>query len=460
MKHGVLERKAHGGILMNGQHAGMGGSERAAYARLEGRWLALARVGWLVVAVLTLAIFGACLPGYLVLLQIPCTPTVCEYQQLTGEQIATLTAQGLTPGVYAILTLALIAMALCLGMSALIMWRRSDDRLAFLIALQLITLGPINIITSVPTGSPVLLPAELLTFLSQSLQMLSFLLFPGGQFVPRWMRWVFLGFQVVFILAIFFPSATLIPNTSASKPAWLVALAELVMCACVQVYRYRRVSSPMQRQQTKWVVFKIAMPITVLLIINALVLFFPASVENSSLYLLVFNESGFLMPILLPLSLAFAILRYRLWEIDTLINRTLVYGMLTVILTGVYVGLVIGLESLVHLITGQAGQSSVVIVASTLAIAALFQPLRHRIQAIIDRRFYRRKYDAAKTLEAFGATLRDEVDLNQLREHLLNVVQETMQPAHISLWLRPPEPSGKQKTWLLARLDEEEKAER
>ena len=186
---------------------------------------------------------------------------------------------------------------------------------------------------------------------------------------------------------------------------------------------------------------------------------FVGYLPNSSLYLLVFNESGFLMPILLPLSLGFAMLRYRLWEIDTLINRALVYGLFTLILTAIYVGLVIGFKSLVRLFTGQAGQSSVVIVASTLAIAALFQPLRHRIQAIIDRRFYRRKYDAAKTLEAFNTKLRNEVDLNQLHEHLLNVVQEMMQPAHISLWLRPPEPSGKQKTWLLARLDEEEKAE-
>ena len=143
------------------------------------------------------------------------------------------------------------------------------------------------------------------------------------------------------------------------------------------------------------------------------------------------------MPI--PLALAVAILRYRVFDIDRLINQAMVYGMLTAIFALVYFGLVIGLQLLVRLFTGQFSQSPVVIVASTLAIAALFQPLRRRLQHVIDRRFYRRKYDAAKTLETFSATLRNEVDLNQLREHLITVVQETMQPAHVSLWLRSPE---------------------
>jgi len=146
---------------------------------------------------------------------------------------------------------------------------------------------------------------------------------------------------------------------------------------------------------------------------------------------------------LIPISFAVAILRYRLYDIDILINRTLVYVTLTALLALIYVGLIIALQSLLRSSINQ--NSDVAIVVSTLVIAALFQPLRHRIQAIIDRRFYRHKYDAAKIVAAFSATLRQEVDLDQLREHLVAVIQETMQPTYVWLWLRPPEHDGTQR---------------
>jgi hypothetical protein len=136
-----------------------------------------------------------------------------------------------------------------------------------------------------------------------------------------------------------------------------------------------------------------------------------------------------------PIAIGIAILRYRLYDIDILINRTLVYGSLTAMLIALYFSVIVVLQRAFVLLTGQ--QSTLAVVASTLLIAALFTPLRHRIQSFIDRRFYRRKYDARKTLESFSAKLRDETDLDALSDDLAGVVAETMQPAHVSLWLHP-----------------------
>jgi hypothetical protein len=199
------------------------------------------------------------------------------------------------------------------------------------------------------------------------------------------------------------------------------------------------VSTPLQRQQTKWVVAGIAFafgPLVIGLTLDFTLLtqLFPKSSLVTTLVQWFFD----LLLLLFPLSLGFAILRYRLWDIGVLINRTLVYGALTITLGLIYAGLVIGLQALLRGFISQT--NAVAIVISTLAIAALFQPLRRRLQHLIDRRFYRRKYDAARTLAAFSATLRNEVDLATLSEQVVAVVEETLQPVHVSLWLRQTEP--------------------
>jgi len=407
--------------------------------RLHGRWIVLARGLWITLVTLTLTIFFASLPMYLAQLQTPCTEIACEYQQLTHAQAETLKGMGMSLGEYAAFTIAiaLASVMVSLVVSTLIIWRRSYDRMALIVALMLVTLGPIIEVVNVPVSSPSpwRVPNECLSFLAQALLVLVFLLFPSGRFVPRWTRFTLVVFLAVQVPFTFLPVAPLLPNTPESDPGWLVAISELAIIAGVQLYRYRWVSSPRERQQTKWVVFGLAVPVTVSVLATALGLFFPVLAERSSLYLLALNEAGFLLPLFISLSFGFAMLHSRLWDIDVLINRTLVYGVLTVILTAVYVGLVIGLQALLRGLIRQ--DNSVAIVLSTLAIVALFQPLRHGIQQLIDQRFYRRKYDAAKTLAAFSSALRQEVDLDQLREQLLAVVQETMQPASLSLWIRP-----------------------
>ena len=181
-----------------------------------------------------------------------------------------------------------------------------------------------------------------------------------------------------------------------------------------------------ERQQIKWFTFAAAF-IPVWFITNGPVdRAFPA----------LFAVADSLVIAAVPVAAGIAILRYRLYDIDLIINRTLVYGALTATLVLIYLGGVVVLQQALVFLTGEGSQLAVV--ASTLAIAALFNPLRHRIQGFIDRRFYRRKYDARKTLEAFSAKLREETDLDALSGDLMNAVRETMRPAHASVWLREP----------------------
>ncbi|MBO0782044.1 MAG: hypothetical protein J2P37_24760, partial [Ktedonobacteraceae bacterium] len=223
-----------------------------------------------------------------------------------------------------------------------------------------------------------------------------------------------------------------------SSPLGFLMIPFLLAAVVAQVYRYRRISTFRERQQTKWVVFGFVLAILCFILSRLLVFVLPPAVLNSQVAgNLLGGGSVALALLLIPIFLGIAILRDRLFDIDLIINRTLVYGLLTSMLVMLYVCLTIGLESLIGLIARQTSQP-VSIVLSTLVIAALFQPLRHQVQNIIDRRFYRRKYDAQKTLAAFASTLHNEVHLQELSEHVLAVVNETMQPAHISLWLRAP----------------------
>jgi heme/copper-type cytochrome/quinol oxidase subunit 2 len=185
-----------------------------------------------------------------------------------------------------------------------------------------------------------------------------------------------------------------------------------------------------ERQQIKWFVFASVLSLVFVFAWNFLL-----DAEGALLQASLALISLILAPAI-PIATGIAILRYRLYDIDRIINRTLVYGTLTALLALVYLGGVTTTQAIFRTLTGKEEQPQLAVVVSTLAIAALFNPLRRRIQAFIDRRFYRSKYDVAKTLQAFSAKLRDETDLEALNNELVGVVRETMQPAHVSLWLR------------------------
>src|SRR5215213_3470198 len=222
--------------------------------------------------------------------------------------------------------------------------------------------------------------------------------------------------------------------------AGYVVLPLLPLCmlasALSLVLRFRR-SRGEERQQIKWIAFSASVVVIVYLIAMVASLLSAAETwfaGGSPAWLSLLQTAALLSLTAVPIAVGFAVLRYRIYDIDLLINRTLVYGSLTGVLALVYLGSVVMLQGLFRALTGQ--ESTLAVVASTLAIAALFSPLRRGVQGFIDRRFYRSKYDAAKTLEAFNSRLREETDLDALGEDLVEVVRETMQPAHASLWLR------------------------
>jgi serine phosphatase RsbU (regulator of sigma subunit) len=408
--------------------------------RLHGRWLVLAWAAWALLSSGTLLAFAFRLPVYLTLLQTVCTGTGCLPGQPAPDTEATLHRLGLSLGSYVTfnLVLTLASMLLACTMSSLLAWRKPRDWLALLVALMLIMFGTANSISaSELSHSAWHFPAMLFTILHFATIFLVGSLIPTGRFVPRWTHWLVPAWLLWRLILLFFPTLP-----SADLLNTLIWLSGLACISVAMIYRYQRMSSPIQRQQLKWIVFGGSATILIVIVFNLPPLIFPALSRTGSLYDLFLATINTLVLVPAIFCFAIAILRYRLWEIDVIINRTLVYGTLTGILALVYVGLVIGLQALLRGIISQ--ESSVAIVVSTLAIAALFQPFRHRTQQIIDRRFYRRTYDAAQTLAAFGARLQqpDEVDLTKLSADLLAVVHQTMQPTHVSLWLRQPPPQA------------------
>ena len=402
---------------------------------LSGHPLTVARLGTMSLVALTIAAFLPLLPAYVSSLHTVCSGEACPVGQLTPQAVQALRAVGLSINVFVAYTLVLtlLALLMCWIVAAVIVWRKSDDWMALLVAVMLVLMGTSYVTHLVlQQPSPWQVQALLLDILTFGVFFLVFCLFPSGRFVPSWLRWLPPGWIVWGVVTIFFHE---VPRFYS---LYLVGfLCALIVIVSAQVYRYRRVSTVGERQQTRWVVWGASIAMVAVVSISLPEALFSSLVEQTWLYPLLDAPALAFALFLGALSIGMAILRSHLWNIDVLINRTLVYGLLTASLACVYIGLVIALQFLLRGLLSQT--NDVALVASTLVVAALFQPLRRSIQQSIDRRFYRSKYDTAQILANFSTRLRscDDIDLTTLTDDLLRVVQETMQPAHISLWLRP-----------------------
>lgn len=409
-----------------------------------GRWLTVWRIGCASLATLCLAWFFIELPARYTELTISSQSVAQVGGIVSGARPAIATPAVLALSADVMFALELLAALGFFAVVAIIFRRRSRDLMAIFVSLMLVAFG-----AALPGTSYALLhslpiwraPAGLLQALGWFLLLPFAYLFPTGRFVPRWTL-VLVPLWALWVLTFFLFADVLAEWLKFFIPmSFIVWVAWFGTGVLAQLYRYRYISTPTQRQQTKWVVFGFVLAITgsgVATIPHIISLSRNQAESLDILYRFIAVGVMSVAALLIPLTIGIAILRYQLFDIDKLINRALVYGSLTAVHVLIYLTSVLVLESILRAVTGQT--SSFAIVAATLITVALFRPLRRRIQGAIDRRFYRRKYNAAHVLEDFSASLRQEVDLVQLRAHLVAVVEDTMEPAHVSLWLSRPTP--------------------
>jgi hypothetical protein len=352
-----------------------------------------------------------------------------------------LAGLGLPVNVFAIYSLGIILIfsLTFLACGWLILLRGSRNWFGLYLALVLLGwANGVGVFVSIPQASPWLATLNSYSgWLTWPGLFLLLYLFPSGHVTPRWARWFAWGWG---IFAVYGLVATFLDVLSDNFDyIFPLLFAILLVGGYAQIYRYRHAGA-LERQQVRVVVFSlvlfIAFFIGFTLIANLSGLGDPrqSGLTGALFYSMIFSTAGSLIFMSIPVSIAVAVLRYRLWDVDIVIRRTLVYGGLTATLGLVFFGAVTLLQSIFVAVSGQ--RSAVATVISTLLIAALFSPLRTRIQNDIDRRFFRRKYDAEKVVAGFSASLREEVNLDDLQNQLLAVVEDTLQPEHVSLWMK------------------------
>lgn len=403
--------------------------------RLRLGWLFLERLVWAATVTLSLVVFTVTIP--------------IRYRQLVGVAAANapyLDALGLSEGflVLYIATLDGVAIVTFCLIATVIVWRRSDDWLALLASalMLLVAVMLTRPVESMMAVNPVWrLPYVLTLALGMAAIMLFLYTFPDGRFVPAWSRgpafisitWVINWFVLPSLLV------QPMPWPPHLQPGWAVA-GWLGSGIAMQIYRYRVASTAVQRQQTKWIIAGVAASavgfLAFLYVIPTLLPVLQAPGVPHVLYILAGVPALYLALLLLPAAIGVSILRYRLWDISVIVNRTLVYGALTLVLTVVYLVSVLLLQPIFGAATGQS--SPLAMAVSTLATAVLFYPLRQRVQNIIDINLFPDRYIAARVLNTLSVTLRDEVDLSRIVRRLQDAANEVLRPVATTTWLGRP----------------------
>jgi hypothetical protein len=395
--------------------------------------MGLARKAWRVLLALTLGLFAAAVPSRYDELVALCRDARAHgVFPGAGDGLGSIV---LSPDVYPfiVLTVEIVFVAAFAITSWGIAWGKTQDWRALFFSAVFIGY-PVWV---TPTLDSLSLPggAELVVSLVQAagllLAIFFFLLFPDGRFVPRWTRWSGLAWIIYTLSWGFYPNAwfSLIDPFHVPVAVFIALMIGWTTGLAAQAVRYRRYSSPQQRAQTKLVLLAIAGAVAgyaAVYITGALI---PGSPLVYDLFVL---PTFWFLAIPIAIALGVAMLRYSLFDFSAAIKRTLVYGVVTGVLALAYFSLVLLIQATLPV----RDDSPVVVTASTLAVVSLFRPLRTRVQGFVDRRFYRRKYNAIRTIDSFSSRCRAETDLDSLRRELLTVIADTMQPAHASLWLR------------------------
>ena len=407
-------------------------------ALLRGRWLLLARAAWMAITVLTLTLFGAGIPAQYARLATACPAAPCVSGQLRPESVRALHRLGLSLGFFATYALTLIILFAVVygGVAAIIFWRRSDDRMALFVSITLIVFGLLTfsgVANALAEAHPGLwLPVTCLIYLGSTAFILFLFLFPDGHFVPHWTRWIALAWMIQSLPSSFFPGSWIATSSwylVAGIVVWSGALAAVIYS---QVYRYRRVSSRVQRLQTKWVVYGVSVAVVGVLVgIMTLDILDPLPTTPESMALALVGDAlvyGALLCI--PISLAIAMLRSRLFDVDTLISRTLIYGALTACVVALYV-LIVGSLNVLFQTQGDL----LIALVATGVVAVLFQPLRERLLRAVNRLIYGQRDEPYAVVSRMSRQLETAIAPDALLRTIAETVAQALKLPYVAVAL-------------------------